>query len=191
MWASVNSMVRVTNGAILIAGRFPVNSVQVSRNDGRSWKWYTIDGHPGGNGAMVEVQENVVLYVYGAGLGWAASLPCFAVDEKVAARRGLNNGALSAGGTLGSRGPAEARTGSSCKSRLTMFVVCRQQKFCGGPRSMEAGAARCEGGPSQAPCGRFELGVGAPAVSRVERFPMPIPISYCCQGAVNTLCGPL
>ena len=29
MWASVNSMLRVACGAILIGGRFPVNSVQV------------------------------------------------------------------------------------------------------------------------------------------------------------------
>ena len=61
MYASANSMVRTANGALVIGGRFPLMSLQVSWDDGHSWQFYSLESRPGGNGAMVEVAPNVVM----------------------------------------------------------------------------------------------------------------------------------
>ena len=61
MYASANSMVRTANGALVIGGRFPLMSLQVSWDDGHSWSFYSLESRPGGNGAMVEVAPNVVM----------------------------------------------------------------------------------------------------------------------------------
>ena len=61
MYASANSMVRTANGALVIGGRFPLMSLQVSWDDGHSWAFYSLESRPGGNGAMVEVAPNVVM----------------------------------------------------------------------------------------------------------------------------------
>ena len=58
-------MLRTRSGAILICGRFPVNSCQLSFDEGRSWRFFTLDAHPGGDGALVEVADDEVLWVYG------------------------------------------------------------------------------------------------------------------------------
>jgi hypothetical protein len=69
MSASASSMLRTANGAIVIGGRFPLQSIFVSLDDGHSWRFYTLETRPGGNGAMVEVSPNVVMYLYGRGIG--------------------------------------------------------------------------------------------------------------------------
>ena len=61
MYASANSIVRTANGALVIGGRFPLMSLQVSWDDGHSWQFYSLESRPGGNGAMVEVAPNVVM----------------------------------------------------------------------------------------------------------------------------------
>jgi len=67
MYACNNSMLTTTSGVILIAGRFPGIAMQVSRDNGLTWKFYQLDRCIYANGAMYEVEPNVVLYVYG---GW-------------------------------------------------------------------------------------------------------------------------
>ncbi len=66
MYASVNSMVGTQSGALIIGGRFPGISLQVSHDGGMTWTFYTIDpGALWANGAMMEVEPDVVLYIYG------------------------------------------------------------------------------------------------------------------------------
>ena len=45
---------------------FPAIAVQVSRDNGMTWQCYQIDTACWANGAMIEVEPDVVLYVYGA-----------------------------------------------------------------------------------------------------------------------------
>ncbi len=52
MCACEASMICTTSGVILIGGRFPGIAVQVSRDDGMSWKGYRIDAVGWANGAM-------------------------------------------------------------------------------------------------------------------------------------------
>ena len=56
-------MVTTQCGAMVVGGRFPLNSLQVSWDDGRSWKFYSHESRPGGNGQMAEVDNDVVIYV--------------------------------------------------------------------------------------------------------------------------------
>jgi hypothetical protein len=65
LYAAADQMVRTKSGAMLICGRFPVNSCQLSFDEGRSWRFFTLDGHPGGDGAMMEVADDEVLWIYG------------------------------------------------------------------------------------------------------------------------------
>ena len=65
MYASDNSMLTTSSGAILIGGRFPGLAVQVSYDDGMTWKCYRIDTACYANGAMLEVEPDVVFYAYG------------------------------------------------------------------------------------------------------------------------------
>ncbi len=66
MYASVNSMVGTQSGALVIGGRFPGISLQVSHDGGMTWTFHTIDcGALWANGAMMEVEPDVVLYIYG------------------------------------------------------------------------------------------------------------------------------
>ena len=69
MSAAASSMLRTVNGAIVIGGRFPLQSIFVSYDDGHSWHFFSMETRCGGNGAMVEVSPNVVMYLYGRGLG--------------------------------------------------------------------------------------------------------------------------
>ena len=62
MYASASSMVRTHSGAIIVGGRFPHNSLQVSFDDGRSWRFYSHETRCGGNGIMAEVAPDVVIY---------------------------------------------------------------------------------------------------------------------------------
>ncbi|MCK4323759.1 MAG: exo-alpha-sialidase, partial [Armatimonadetes bacterium] len=53
MYACNNSMISTSSGALIIGGRFPAMAVQVSYDDGMTWKCYRIDSSAGwANGAM-------------------------------------------------------------------------------------------------------------------------------------------
>lgn len=65
MYACNNSIITTSSGAIVMGGRFPGMALQVSRDNGMSWQFYQIDRAAWANGAMVEVEPDVVLYVYG------------------------------------------------------------------------------------------------------------------------------
>ena len=58
-------MVCTTSGALVIGGRFPDIAVQVSHDDGMTWKCYRIDSAIWANGSMYEVAPDVVLFIYG------------------------------------------------------------------------------------------------------------------------------
>ena len=59
------SMARTSSGAIVIAHRFPGYSVNVSRDGGRNWDAGTIiDWQPWGQGALIEVEPDVLLVTY-------------------------------------------------------------------------------------------------------------------------------
>ena len=59
------SMTQTANGAIVIAHRFPGYSVNVSRDGGRNWDAGTIIDWPAwGQGALIEVEPNVLLVTY-------------------------------------------------------------------------------------------------------------------------------
>jgi len=64
MYASCSAMISTTSGALMIGGRFPGMAVQVSRDGGMTWNFYQIDTAPGANGAMFEIEPDVVLFVY-------------------------------------------------------------------------------------------------------------------------------
>lgn len=65
MYACNNSMITTSSGALITGGRFPGMGVQVSHDSGMSWKCFQIDTAAWSNGAMIEVEPNVVLWVYG------------------------------------------------------------------------------------------------------------------------------
>jgi hypothetical protein len=68
MYASRNAMTSTASGALLIGGRFPGMGVQVSRDGGMTWNFYQVDTATWANGAMFEIEPDVVLFTYG-GLG--------------------------------------------------------------------------------------------------------------------------
>ena len=61
MFAS--SMLRTKAGVLVHAGQFPIVSLQVSWDDGFSWRFFDIDynGATGGNGQIAEVAPNGVI----------------------------------------------------------------------------------------------------------------------------------
>jgi len=65
MYACTNAMITTTSGVILIGGRFPGIGVQISRDNGMTWKCFRIDTCCWANGAMYEVEPDVVLFIYG------------------------------------------------------------------------------------------------------------------------------
>jgi len=66
MYGCSNSMISTTSGALIIGGRFPGMAVQLSHDDGMTWQCYRIDTVDWANGAMYEVEPDVVLFIYGA-----------------------------------------------------------------------------------------------------------------------------
>ena len=50
---------------VLIGGRFPGRSIQLSRDSGLSWEFYQIGTGTWVNGGMLEIEPDVVLFVYG------------------------------------------------------------------------------------------------------------------------------
>ena len=65
MYACNNSMITTQSGALIIGGRFPGIGIQVSRDGGMSWQGACIDAAGWANGAMYEVEPDVVLFIYG------------------------------------------------------------------------------------------------------------------------------
>jgi hypothetical protein len=65
MWACGSSMITTESGTLLIGGRFPGLAVQVSRDSGMTWNFYVIDNAIWANGAMFEVEPDLVLFLYG------------------------------------------------------------------------------------------------------------------------------
>ncbi len=65
MYACHSAMLRTASGALLIGGRFPGLAVQVSHDDGMTWQCYRIDTATWANGAMFEVEPDVVVFLYG------------------------------------------------------------------------------------------------------------------------------
>jgi hypothetical protein len=64
MYAATDAMSSTESGALLIAGRHPGIAVQLSQDDGISWQCSRIDTPFYANGATLEVEPSVVLYVY-------------------------------------------------------------------------------------------------------------------------------
>ena len=68
MYACTEAMVCTSSGTLLIGGRFPSLTVQVSHDRGLSWQAFVIDQTGArANGAMFEVEPDVVVFIYG---GW-------------------------------------------------------------------------------------------------------------------------
>jgi hypothetical protein len=69
---TASSMITTASGYIIQAGQFPIVSLQVSWDDGFSWRFFDIDynGACGGNGALAEVAPDVVWYGYSDGYEW-------------------------------------------------------------------------------------------------------------------------
>ena len=65
LYATCHAMTTTTSGAVLIGGRFPGLAVQLSQDDGYNWQCYQIDACAWANGAMMEVEPDVVLFTYG------------------------------------------------------------------------------------------------------------------------------
>jgi hypothetical protein len=58
-------MLRTASGAILVGHRFPGLTLNVSRDDGMNWEeQVTVDLANWANGMMIEVEPDVVLYIY-------------------------------------------------------------------------------------------------------------------------------
>ena len=66
LFACTGAMVTTASGYLLIGGRFPAMSVQVSRDHGMSWQCYQVDNGIWANGTMFEVEPDVVLFIYGS-----------------------------------------------------------------------------------------------------------------------------
>jgi hypothetical protein len=66
LYAAMSAMITTASGVMLIGGRYPALSVQVSFTSGMSWKLFTVD-YSGvwANGAMIEVAPDRILFVYG------------------------------------------------------------------------------------------------------------------------------
>ena len=66
LYAAMAAMITTSSGVMLIGGRYPALSIQVSFTSGMSWKLFTVD-YSGvwANGAMIEVAPDHVLFVYG------------------------------------------------------------------------------------------------------------------------------
>ena len=80
MFAS--SMLRTKAGVLVHAGQFPIVSLQVSWDDGFSWRFFDIDynGATGGNGQIAEVAPDVLMYTYDGECG--CSRFCFQKPDK-------------------------------------------------------------------------------------------------------------
>ena len=69
-YANFWAFTRVTNGALVICGRFPAVTCQFSADNGFTWRAFAVDLSAAEcQGSLVEIEPNLLLYVYG---GWGA-----------------------------------------------------------------------------------------------------------------------
>lgn len=66
MYACMNSFITTSSGVMLIGGRYPALSVQVSFDAGMSWSLFTVDySGTWANGGMLEIAPDRVIFMYG------------------------------------------------------------------------------------------------------------------------------
>ena len=66
LYACFDATITTSSGALLICGRFPGLTCQVSFDSGMTWRGWTIDvSGIWAQGTMVELEPDVVLYTYG------------------------------------------------------------------------------------------------------------------------------
>jgi hypothetical protein len=58
-------MLCTRSGGVLIGGRFPGVAVQISHDHGYTWRFHQIDTVGWANGGMLEIEPDVVLFLYG------------------------------------------------------------------------------------------------------------------------------
>jgi hypothetical protein len=84
LYACFDSSITTSSGAMLICGRFPAMSCQVSFDSGMVWKLYTIDvSGSWAQGTLFEVEPDVVLYAYGGRGPGGSSYPWDAREQKM------------------------------------------------------------------------------------------------------------
>ena len=64
-YAGMSSMLTTRSGVVLLGGRFPGIGVQVSYDHGYTWQCTETDAATWAQGGMIEVEDDVVLHVYG------------------------------------------------------------------------------------------------------------------------------
>ena len=64
-YAGMSSMLTTKSGYIVLGGRFPGIGVQVSYDHGYTWHCTETDAATWAQGGMIEVEDDVVLHVYG------------------------------------------------------------------------------------------------------------------------------
>jgi len=67
MYGCFGALTTTSSGFLIIGGRFPGLGVQVSYDSGMTWQFHQVDATSWANGAMYEIEPDVVLFVYG---GW-------------------------------------------------------------------------------------------------------------------------
>jgi hypothetical protein len=65
MWACNKSTISTESGTLMVGGRFPGLAVQMSQDSGMTWDFYVIDNTMWANGAMFQVEPDLVLFIYG------------------------------------------------------------------------------------------------------------------------------
>ena len=67
LYACFDASITTTSGALLICGRFPAISCQLSLDSGMTWKMWTIDvSGMWAQGTMIELEPDLVMFTYGA-----------------------------------------------------------------------------------------------------------------------------
>ena len=67
-YANFWALTRVSNGALVMCGRFPAVTCQFSADNGFTWRAFAVDLSAAAcQGSLTEIEENLLLYVYG---GW-------------------------------------------------------------------------------------------------------------------------
>jgi len=67
MYGCSGALTTTSSGYLIIGGRFSGMGVQVSYDSGMTWRFHQVDTATWANGAMCEIDPDVVLFVYG---GW-------------------------------------------------------------------------------------------------------------------------
>ena len=76
MYAMFNAMATTRSGVTIICGRFPAISCQASWDGGRSWRLFIVDvSSAQAQGSLVEVEPDVVLWIYGSRASSAGTSP--------------------------------------------------------------------------------------------------------------------